>query len=1303
MMYRLVPVLAGLFLASAVVRAQSPDDHFEKAVRPLLHAHCVKCHGPEKIKGGLRLDTPEGFAKGGVSGHVVVPGDPDSSRLIRAVRGQDDLQMPPDKKLAPSDVAVLAEWVKRGAIWPGYQAPMTPSAAIAATDPIDPNAPAIVKHLQAWYKADALSFQDGETVPVWPDSSGNGRDLSPTKGSRPGGTGTAPKFATNGTLNHRPGIRFAEGNGFGSSPAHPVRINGDAPYTLVVVANLIRRNEGHPYDVLVGFGDVGRPAGGAALCVNRPAMGDRLYLAAGVNAADCGASPGSFMASYRKPQVLTVVKTPGPGAKTTRFFVNGQPMAAGAAGTDATLDIRHRDDFGVFVGAAMNGLGAIHGDISEIAIYNKALSDAERQGVEAGVAGKYDITLPSTLKAIAATFTPEQKGFWAFQPVKSPAPPSVKDTTWPTSPVDRFVLAKLEAKGLKPSPEADKRTLLRRVTFDLTGLPPTPGEIDAFGKDDSPGAFARVVDRLLASPHYGERWGRHWLDIARFGEQDGYDGGSYDHAWKYRDYVIRAFNADKPYDEFLREQLAGDLMATGDRAKDYDRAVATTFLQLGIKDANQRDRQLFLSDAIDDQVHATGMAFLGLTLGCARCHDHKFDPIPTADYYSLAGFFRNTVTSPPVAGRAENPLMAKVVADPNGNPSHIMGVSDGPPASQRIFRRGSYANPGPVAPRRFLQILEGADHVPDLPPGSGRLELAKWIASPANPLTARVMVNRVWQHHFGTGLVATSDNFGVLGERPSHPELLDWLAKSFADNGWSLKKLHRLMLLSSTYRQAGTENAEARRADPDNRLLWRMPRRRLDGESLRDSILAVCGDLDRTPGGPSVGFRGVWGDEHPSLNLYAINIRGDYTPFRLLRRSIYLPMLRTAKPELLALFDAPDDKATTPRRTETTVAPQALYMMNSPFVRRRAGNLAWRLLGDAKATDAERMSRAYRLIFGRAPTDAELTSGLSFLAGYAGELDPTGAKQKAAGPLEHRLFARYDRAVLDTPGVAAYFRFEEGDRVEPAPFAASNSVGHSAVGHSAVGHSAVGHAARVPHGVFLNNVKLSQPGALSPETPTGETNLSAAFNVTNNSPVASLLHLVRVDDPKLCQPTGGELSVEFWAKPAALTTAIIVGRDDSTERLFRIGTRVVEDKTGKRTVFYSEIAGAGNGGMRTADKPEFLPTADTWSHIVLTYGGGKRRLFVNGRLADETTVTGKLPTGAVPLTVGAGARFNEGFSGWVDEVAVYHTAITNDEVNDHHGIGTGQAATGIALSPRMQAWRAYCQALLCGNEFIYVE
>jgi mono/diheme cytochrome c family protein len=1282
---RLYALVACLF-PFAPASAQSPDDQFEKKVRPLFLAKCAGCHGPEKSKGGLRLDTADAFAKGGESGPAVVAGDPDKSRLVKAVRGEGDVQMPPGKKLAPEEVAVLVEWVERGAVWPGYKAPATKGGALTTPDPLEPDAKVLAPNLQAWYKADALHYQDAETVYLWPDSSGHGRDLAPTKGSRAGGIGSSPKYVTTGTVNQRRAVRFGEGNGLGSSPALPVKIDGDAPYTIFVVANLTQRTAGHPYDVLVGFGDVGRPAGGAALCVERTSAGaDRLYLAAGVNRGDIATAAGSFKTAYTKPHVFTVTKTAGPGA-TTRVCLDGQSSASSIVGTETTLDIRHRDDFGVYIGAAMNGLGAIHGDVSEVLVYNKALSDVERQGVEASLGGKYDIALPSTLLAIAAKFTGEQKGFWAFQPVKSPAPPVVKDKAWPNSPLDHFVLAKLEAKGLKPSPKADKRTLIRRATFDLTGLPPTPAEIDAYFEDDSPEAFTRVVDRLLSSPHYGERWGRHWLDIARFGESDGFDGGAYDHAWKYRDYVVRAFNADKPYDEFVREQLAGDLLKTGDKAKDFDRAVATTFLQLGIKDANQRDRQLFLSDVIDDQVHTTGMAFLGLTLGCARCHDHKFDPIPTADYYSLAGFFRSTVTSPPVPGRPENPFMSHPVPDADGIATNVMGVYDDVPSAQRIFRRGSYANLGPVAPRRFLQITDGPDHLPDSSPGSGRLALARWVSSPTNPLTARVVVNRVWQHHFGAGIVATSDNFGILGDRPSHPELLDYLAKRFVGDGWSLKKLHRLMMLSNTYRQAGTEDAVARVADPDDRLLWRMPRRRLDGESVRDSLLAVSGDLDRTAGGPSVGFRGVWGDEHPTLNLYAINIRADYTPFDLPRRSIYLPMLRTAKPELLALYDQPDDKATITRRPETTVAPQALYLLNNPFVRRRAGNLAWALLSESKWADTDRVKRAYQLIYGRAPTDAEVKTGLSFLADYAGELDPTGAKQKSAGALEHRLFVRYDRLVRDTPGVAAYYRFEEGDRVEPSPFPAVNAVRPGS-----------------GDGQYLNNVKLSQPGALNAATPTGEGNLSAAFNVTNNAPVASLLYLVRLDDLKLCQPAGGEISVEFWAKPAALTTAIIVGRDDGAERLFRIGIRIIEDKAGKRTVFYSDIAGDGNGGMRTADESEFLPSTDKWSHVVLTYGGGTRRLFVNGKLADEAAVTGKLPTGTVPLTVGGGAKFNEGFSGWIDEVAVYRRALTAEDVTAHHGVGTGQAVKGVELSPRTQAWRAYCQALLCGNEFIYVE
>jgi Protein of unknown function (DUF1553)/Protein of unknown function (DUF1549)/Concanavalin A-like lectin/glucanases superfamily/Planctomycete cytochrome C len=1263
----------------------SAERHFENRVRPLLHAHCVKCHGSTESKAGLRLDTAEGFAKGGESGAVVVPGKPAQSRLLQAVRWQDGLEMPPSKKLGDADVKIFVDWVEQGAIWPGHPVAVTAESAIIA-EPLDPNTPPLVSHLQAWYRADALLFQDGETVYLWPDGSGHGRDLAPTKGSRAGGIGTPPKFVAAGMVNHRRTVRFGEGNGLGSSPAHPVMINGNAPYTMIVVANLTQRLEGHPYDVLVGFGDVGRHAGGAALCVHRSPGGDRLYLASGVNQGDSAPAPGTFNALYKRPAVLTLTKSPGLSGATAKFYVNGLLLESSAAGPDAAPNIQHRDDFSIYVGSAMNGLGAIHGDVSEIAIYDRELTEVERQGLEAGLAGKYEIILPSTLKAISANFTNEQKQFWAFQPVQSPIVPAVQNHDWPISPIDHFILAKLEEKGIRPAPPADKKTLLRRVTFDLIGLPPTPGEIDAFMADESPQAFSQVVDRLLESPHYGERWGKHWLDIARFGEQDGFDGGSYDHAWKYRDYVIKSFNADKPYDEFVREQLAGDLMAAGDRARDYDRAVATTFLQLGIKDANQRDRELFLGDVIDDQVHATGMAFLGLTLGCARCHDHKFDPIPTADYYSLAAFFRGTVTSPHIQGRPENPLMVRTVADANGMPSHVMGVFDGPATSQRIFRRGSYANLGPVAPRRFLQITEGADHLPDLPLGSGRMELANWISASSNPLTPRVIVNRVWQHHFGTGLVATSDNFGVLGERPSHPELLDWLSQTFIDNGWSLKKLHRSMLLSRTYQQAGTENSEARLADPENRMLWRMPRRRLDGEAIRDSILAVSGDLDLTAGGPSLGFRGVWGDEHPELNLYAINIRADYTPFHLQRRSVYLPMLRTAKTELLALFDAPDDKAATPRRTETTVAPQALFMMNSPFVRRRAGNMAWRLLGESNLTDTQRVQRAYRLIHCRLPTEAEARTGLSFLSEYAAQLDPDGTRQQSSAITDPRLFIRYDRSVLETPEIAAYYRLEEGDRVEPIPYPAVNAVSPG-----------------THDGQVLNNVKLSQPGGLEPGSPTGEANLSAAFNVKNNAAGAAESHLIRVDDPKLCEPAGGELSLEFWARPAALARAIILGRDDGQQKLFHIGMQAIEDAAGKRTVFCSSISGEGNGGLRAVDLPDFIPATDKWSHVVLTFGGGQRRIYLNGKLADEIAVTGQLPAGTVPLTIGGGAKFNDAYSGWLDEVAVYHRALTADEVAGHFGVGSGQSTKGLELSPRTQAWRAYCQSLLCSNEFIYVE
>ncbi|MBI1914981.1 MAG: PSD1 domain-containing protein [Planctomycetes bacterium] len=728
--------LAGFVLVTVPAAAAPPPSakavaHFETRVRPLLVARCQKCHGPEKQRGGLRLDSVSGATRGGDSGPAIVPSKPDESLLIRAVRQSSDLKMPPDKKLREQEIADLVAWVRDGAPWPAE-------------------------------------------------------------------------------------------------------------------------------------------------------------------------------------------KTVAP----------------------------------------------------------------------------------------AGRFTAEQKAFWSFRPVRKPPLPAVAAREGPTSPIDVFVLAALEAKSLKPAPPADRRTLLRRVTFDLLGLPPAPAEVDAFLNDHSPDAWERVVDRLLASPHYGERWARHWLDVVRYADTTANDANAVmRYAWRYRDYVVNALNADKPYDRFVIEQLAGDLLPG--EADRVERVIATGFLMVGPKALAETDKEQTRLDIVDEQLDVTSRAFLGLTVGCARCHDHKFDPIPTLDYYSLAGIFRSTEpfrdevrnasmwqewplllpTSARLAGRGTafgessfpwGPLSLRLVI--------VMAPKEGKPVDLRVHVRGSRFNLGPVAPRRFLQILAGEDHAPLKTAGSGRLELARWIASANNPLAARVMVNRLWQHHFGTGLVATSDNFGTRGERPSHPELLDYLAARFVASGWSLKALHRLLLLSSTYRMACVDNATAARLDPDNRLLWRMPRRRLEAEALRDAVLAVSGRLDRALGGGEAGeflFREA--EIIDAKRGFPVNrVKGDHPHYtQSVRRSLYLPVVRNLLPDVLALFDPADPNGVTAARTETTVPSQALFLLNHPFVREASLHFARSLLvvpGD----EAARVRVAHARAFARPPSPDDVADALAFLKEYTG-------------------------------------------------------------------------------------------------------------------------------------------------------------------------------------------------------------------------------------------------------------------------------------------------------------------------------
>ena len=889
-------------MATAVgdeVASPAQLEFFEKKVRPVLASHCYECHSDKEVKGGLRLDSAEGWKKGGDSGASIVPHELDSSRLINAIRyANEDLQMPPDGKLSPEDIQTLEQWVKDGAI-----DPRTDTAQAAHT---------AVK---------GMSIEDG-------------------------------------------------------------------------------------------------------------------------------------------------------------------------------------------------------------------------------------------------------RKFWSFVPVQVPSIPQTTASTWVKSPIDAFVLSKLEAANLPPAPPADRQTLIRRATFDLTGLPPSSEEVAAFVADDSADAYERLIDRLLASPDYGVRWGRHWLDVARYADSNGLDENlAYGNAWRYRDYVVDAFNNDKPFDRFLKEQIAGDLLPDAN----VETHIATGFLVLGAKVLAEPDREKLDMDTIDEQLDSTGKAFLGLTLGCARCHDHKFDPIKQSDYYGLAAILKSTRTfgatntgaikhwneysfataeeteslkkvdeeiaatksaaaaykntaiaklRTDVRSRAavylataagidpdtslvdlqalaeplglhprvlhhcrqhlkfhsDDPLFSKwrelqAVRDSDGIRRHYatlfaaadealakaktanaaatgsgdveldavraalddtsgflalppkpefaldettlteyhrlaeiariaesnaadeasaMSVTDGTVlTSLPIAVRGDHRNLGEAIARSFPKVMLADGLSITLPDNqSGRLQLAEWMASPSNPLTSRVIVNRIWRWHFGRGLVASTDNFGVLGDKPSNPELLDWLSNHFASSGWSIKSLHRLIMLSNVYQMDShhPRSAEYSVIDPETELQWRFRRQRLDVEQIRDAVLQVSGRLDRSLGGKTVPLRNrQFVFDHTSI---------DHTRYGSLRRAIYLPVIRNNLYAMFEQFDFPDPTMPTGNRNTTVVAPQALLMMNSDLVIDSADEMARSLLSD-RSDDAQRVALGYERALSRAATDAEIQQALEFIS-HISATHPVDDKQLTA-------------------------------------------------------------------------------------------------------------------------------------------------------------------------------------------------------------------------------------------------------------------------------------------------------------------
>jgi hypothetical protein len=530
---------------------------------------------------------------------------------------------------------------------------------------------------------------------------------------------------------------------------------------------------------------------------------------------------------------------------------------------------------------------------------------------------------------------------WAFQPPRRAPRPRIQRADWPQNEIDHFVLARLEERELSPAADADRGTLIRRLSFDLIGLPPTFSEVESFVKDRSPQALEKVIDRLLASPHFGERWARHWLDVARYADTKGYvfqEDRNYPEAYTYRDWVIQAFNEDMPYDRFVVAQIAGDQATTSGGASPL---AAMGFLTLGRRFINN------IHDIIDDRIDVVSRGTMGLTVGCARCHDHKFDPIPTKDYYSLYGVFASSL-------------------EPNNAPSRLRLIDAPQPHNARVFLRGNPSNPGEEVPRRFLQVLAGENRKP-FQQGSGRLELAQAIVRPDNPLTARVIVNRIWGHLFGTGLVRTPSDFGTRCDPPTHPELLDDLALQFVDQGWSVKKLIRRIVLSRTYRQRSEDRPDCSRVDPENCLLWKMNRRRLDFESLRDAILSVSGKMDNKVGGPSVFLTA--------------------TPFTN-RRTLYAFIDRQNLPGLFRTFDFASPDTHSPQRFNTTVPQQALFLMNNPFVLEQSEALVRRPEMGGVVDPQRRIALLYQLVYARQPSADEINLGLEFVTRNSGDAAP---------------------------------------------------------------------------------------------------------------------------------------------------------------------------------------------------------------------------------------------------------------------------------------------------------------------------
>jgi mono/diheme cytochrome c family protein len=944
---------------------------------------------------------------------------------------------------------------------------------------------------------------------------------------------------------------------------------------------------------------------------------------------------------------------------------------------------------------------------------------------------------PDTAKPTRAArgkITDEDRAWWAFQPVRQAPVPDVEDGAWARNPIDRFIFARLKAEGLRPAPEADRATLVRRVYFDLLGLPPTPAQVKAFLADQSPGAYARLIDRLLASPRYGERWARHWLDLVRYADSDGYRIDDYrPHAWRYRDYVIASFNHDKPYDRFVQEQLAGDELFPDSP----EALVATGYLRHWIYEYNNRDVRGQWTTILDDLTDTTGDVFFGLGIQCARCHDHKFDPILQKDYYRLQAFFapilpredlnaatpdevkrhqaqlasweaqtaelrrRIAAIEAPYRKTATREAIAKFPADiqkmirtpvPERTPlehqlaqlayrqvdyeyDHLERRLKGKDKETVLALRRQLAafdkdkppplpvafaatDVGPKAPPVFIPKKGGLpiepgfptlfdeapaaiDPVPSAPHSTGRRSaLARWLTRPDNPLTARVIVNRVWQYHFGRGLAASASDLGRLGEKPTHPELLDWLAGRLVRKGWSLKNLHRLILTSATYRQSSRHpQAERYRGnDPANRLYWHRDTRRLDAEQIRDAILAVTGELDLTAGGPGVN------SSQP-------------------RRSIFAKVLRNTRDPLLEAFDWPLFFASASSRDTTTTPVQSLLLINGQAMLLRGQAFAARLEREGGGSEGRMIERAYQLAFGRKPGKEETVSALQFLREQARRIDPAAAGSASAKFLHDRIPYRDGQAaVLSPAGPQKRFEVPHDERMPAADFTIEAFFRLDSIYDSG--------AVRTLAAKWDGNVKAPGWG------------FGVSGKRSRRKPQTLVLQVVgkkrdgSVGEAAVFSDQHVQLHKPYYAAAAV---------------------RLAGAKPGSVTFYLKDLSN-DDEPLLVASVPHQVTGAFANKHP-LTLGGvsGTKEAFFDGLLDDVRLSRGALGVGQLLYTSERTTRATVGY--WRFEARP-------DAFRDSSGNGLHirpAASVRADVPPRRAALADFCQVLLNANEFLYVD